>query len=939
MKSFALFPQSFQAPSRFLFNGWGMALLLQAVAVIGLVGYLVGNPQPAETLSFCLGLLVAAIGLEILLLYELRHTSLPASSQDPIRSMFDNALDGMFQTSADGKYLHANPALARIYGYSSPEELLAVQPNFNGHLYVDPNRHQEFVTLMQQQGSVSNFEAQIYRRDGSVIWIAETSRAVCDSTGNILYYEGIVKNISDRKQAELALRLSEEKFSKAFRCSPNAVTITHLIDGQHIEVNDTFCQLTGYSREEVIGHTATELDLWIDGWEREQMFDQLTGQGSVRNFEFSFRTKSGEARTALLSAEVININGEDYLLALSNDITERKEAEAALQRSEERNRALLKAIPDLLIWTDKEGVYLDRLSGNPDLDIVSKPDRVGSKTAEFLPPDLAEQRMHAIQQALQTGEVQVYEQQVVLKGELQYEEVRIVTLDAEKVLIIIRNITERKKAEKELAKAKEAAEAANRAKSVFLANMSHELRTPLNAILGFTQVMLRDPILSHEQQDNLNIIHRSGEHLLALINDVLDMSKIEAGRITLNENSFDLYQLLDSIESMLHLRAEAKGLQLLFDYSGALPQYIKVDDSKLRQVLINLIGNAIKFTQTGGVVLRVICVPDKLRFEVEDTGVGIEEAELETLFEPFVQTGAGRKAKEGTGLGLPISRQFVRLMGGDITVRSTPGQGTLFQFEIPMTLADVNDLKNPQQRRRVIGLAPDQPVYRLLVVDDRWENRQLVVKLLTPMGFEVREAENGQAAIELWERWAPHLIWMDMRMPVMDGYEATRYIKRQLKGQATVIIALTASALEEEKSIVLSVGCDDFVRKPFREEVLFAKMAEHLGVEYIYEEAQSLERKKSVDPGNAVAAELGNASFLSSSFGKSAVLQASSLQVMPADWLLALQEAATIADSDLVLQLTAQIPSEYTPLARALEDLVNDFRFSKIIDLIQQALA
>lgn len=916
-----------------------MALLLQAAAVIGLTVYLLSNAQPAETLAFCLGVLVAAIGLEILLLYELSQTRLHERSVDAIRSMFDNALDGMFQTSVDGKYLNANPALAQIYGYSSPEELLAVQPNLHGHLYVDANRRQEFIALMQQQGSVSNFEAQIYRRDGSVIWIAETSRAVRDPAGNILYYEGTVKNISDRKQAEFALCLSEEKFSKAFRCSPNAMTITHLMDGQHIEVNDTFCLLTGYSREEVIGRTATELDLWIEGSERDQMFDQLAAKGSVRNFEFSFRTKSGDIRTALLSAEVINIHGENYLLALSNDITERKQAEAALQKSEERNRSLLKAIPDLLIWTDKEGVYLDRLSGNPDLDIVSKPERIGSKTTEFLPPDLAEQRMHAIHQALQTGEVQVYEQQVVLKGELQYEEVRIVTLDAEKVLIIIRNITERKHAERELAKAKEAAEAANRAKSVFLANMSHELRTPLNAILGFTQVMLRDPALSHEQQDNLNIIHRSGEHLLALINDVLDMSKIEAGRITLNENGFDLYQLLDSIESMLHLRAEAKGLQLLFDYADALPRYIKVDDSKLRQVLINLIGNAIKFTQTGGVVLRVISMPERLRFEVEDTGVGIEEAELETLFEPFVQTGAGRKAKEGTGLGLPISRQFVRLMGGDITVRSTPGQGTVFQFEIPVTLAEANDLKNPQQQRRVIGLAPDQPVYRLLVVDDRWENRQLVVKLLTPMGFEVQEAENGQAAIERWERWSPHLIWMDMRMPIMDGYEATRYIKRQLKGQATVIIALTASALEEEKSIVLSAGCDDFVRKPFREEVLFAKMAEHLGVQYIYEEAQSLIGRKLVDPDKVPTAELGTASSFSASVGKSAALQASSLQVMPADWLLALQEAATIADSDLVLQLTAQIPSEHTPLARTLEDLVNDFRFSKIIDLTQQALA
>jgi signal transduction histidine kinase/ActR/RegA family two-component response regulator len=390
----------------------------------------------------------------------------------------------------------------------------------------------------------------------------------------------------------------------------------------------------------------------------------------------------------------------------------------------------------------------------------------------------------------------------------------------------------------ELNKAKQSAEAANSSKSEFLANMSHELRTPLNAILGFAQVMNRDASLAPQQQENLGIINRSGEHLLSLINDVLDMSKIEAGRITLTENAFDLYQLLRTIQEMFQLKAESKGLQLSIECTPDLPDYIYTDESKLRQILINLLGNAVKFTQEGGVILRVRAKeqekitsphPFSLIFEVEDTGPGIAPNELESLFEPFVQTETGRKSQQGTGLGLPISRKFVQLMAGDITVNSTPGQGTIFQFDIQVKLAEVADLPEPQQTRRVLGLEPGQPEYRILVVDDRDLNRRLLTKLLSPVGFQVREAENGQEAIAVWSSWEPHLIWMDMRMPVMNGYEATKQIKSDLKGQATAIVALTASILEEEKAVVLGAGYDDFVRKPFREDAIWEKIAKYLG--------------------------------------------------------------------------------------------------------------
>ncbi|WP_186441055.1 HAMP domain-containing hybrid sensor histidine kinase/response regulator, partial [Desulfamplus magnetovallimortis] len=446
--------------------------------------------------------------------------------------------------------------------------------------------------------------------------------------------------------------------------------------------------------------------------------------------------------------------------------------------------------------------------------------------------------------------------------------------------------------------AEKAADAANMAKSNFLANMSHELRTPLNAIIGFSQLMKNDTNSTSEQKERTGIILKSGMHLLVLINDILEVSKIEAGRLEIEISTFDLHQLINDVISMIEPRFANTELQLVKDIDPEIPVWFKGDQQKIKQVLINLFGNAVKFTKEGSVTLRVVCgqffcfspeisgesgksnvseiwseesekrdLPETrneserwndsdirsksgvsnesemsmfITFEVSDTGVGIAPEEKSKLFKKFSQTNTGIKSGEGTGLGLSISHEYVRLMEGELTVESDVGKGSTFRFTIPLQPVAVDESLGSSRQNstlRVSTIAPGQKHFRILVVEDNAENRNLLLQLLLDAGFQVRSAENGLKGVELFESWHPHLIWMDIRMPVMDGYEASRRIKESDNGKNVVIIALTASVFEEQKHKILSAGCDDFIRKPFLTEDIFDAISRHLGVRYLYEDS------------------------------------------------------------------------------------------------------
>lgn len=486
----------------------------------------------------------------------------------------------------------------------------------------------------------------------------------------------------------------------------------------------------------------------------------------------------------------------------------------------------------------------------------------------------------------------------------------------------------------DLREARLLADQANRAKSVFLSNMGHELRTPLNVILGFVQLMARNPQMPPEELEHLRTIQRSGDYLLALINQVLDLSKIETDRITLRPEPFNLYDLLTDIQRMVILKAEQKGLELNVRWADSVPGLICADEVRLQQIIINLLNNAIKFTAAGAVTLRIAgerlhdaaappsdCVDESaagrcmLHIEITDTGPGMTPEELDHVFDPFTQAAAGRQAPEGSGLGLSISRAFARMMGGDVTLESEPGRGTTARASCLVDIPEGAPLQQRPGRRHILSLEPGQPRYRILIADDHADCRTLLARLLDAIssagtGLEVQEASSGADTLALWERWQPHLIWLDIKMPDMSGYEVAARIREHDNGR-TMLVAMTASSFEMERERALRAGCNDFVRKPFREADIFACLRRHLGLRFIDQDSD-------LAPPQVLTPEEMSAG----------------LAALPDALLAELSTAVERVDLTLTRQLIARISASDPVLAEALGGLLKGFRFDVLQTLI-----
>ena len=667
------------------------------------------------------------------------------------------------------------------------------------------------------------------------------------------------------------LQESEEKYRTLIQ-KIQAAVIVHGADTQILTSNTMAQQLLGLTEDQLLAKTTIDPDWHFfrdDG--TDAPFDEypvnqvLTSHKPLRNLILGIHRPLKKDVWVLVNADPVfnDADAISQVIVTFIDITEYRQIQLRLYASEREFRTLAENSPDVIVRYDRQG---RRIYVNPEFERVNHltAQQVLGKTPDELSTELkpwAKMFTENLMEAMASGSVVKLDFSWTDDGKQSCWFVRIVPEFNEdgkvmSALSIWSDITQRKQVEEELRQhkdqledtiqqrtaelllARDAAEAANKAKSVFLANMSHELRTPLNAILGFSSMMRRDPQLTASQSENLHIINRSGEHLLNLINDVLEMAKIEAGRLQLDIAPFDLGSLVQDVTEMMQIRAQEKGLWLQLEQPAEFPRYIKSDEARIRQILINLINNAVKFTEQGGITLRLKGQTNAryhLLIEVEDSGAGIAPKDQTRLFEPFVQLTEG-STQHGTGLGLAITRQFVKLMGGSIGVESAQGQGSLFRIDLPVELAEADDILQPKtlEPAEVAGLVPGQPRYKIMIVEDQHENQLLLSKLMIDLSLEVKVAENGQQCLELFQNWQPDLIWMDRQMPIMDGIETSKRIRQLGTGQTVKIVAVTASAFKEQQQEMLDAGIDDFVRKPYRFKEIYDCMARQLDIKFIY---------------------------------------------------------------------------------------------------------
>ena len=886
-------------------------------------------------------------------------------------------------TNLDGIIEFVNPAFTRVTGYT-PEEITGKNPRI---LKSGRQSEEIYRELWQtiSRGDVWQGELLNKKKNGELYWAHATISPVKDSSGAVNSYLAIEEDVTRQKEALAALEDRERRL-RLITDNISDLIVQVNRQGILQYASPSTLRVLGYPQEAVVGKSIFRFVHAEDRRALSRQFMEDMAGRRENLYEFRLRCKNGRCKIISARGNLITDKDDRIIGAVfgGRDVTERRRLETRLQeayaaqekrlkemtglnellqalsRASDLRAALELATRALAELFDTFQCSITLLNETKDALIVaaqysSRPDQpsvVGAviplqdnaRTRQVIDtgkpvyvPDAPNDPLTAPETRRLLQKAGVYSHMILpllARGELigtigididrpdkhfTPDDVRLAEIVTGQIASVIANarlLDEREEAVR-------AAEAANKAKSAFLASMSHELRTPMNAILGFAQLLQRDPDLTENQREKLSTIARSGKHLLTLINDILEMSRIEAGQTRVNPDDFALPALLDNVVSMLSVRAEEKGLQLSLKLPPDLPHYVRTDESKLRQILINLTSNAIKFTETGGVTLAVERRPAQkqhvtgllpvgqeqlctLVFSVTDTGIGLSPEDQERIFQPFAQTERGRR-QQGTGLGLAISRHFADLLGGSLQVDSAPGAGSTFTFDIQAAI--VENAVLPDVPAPVASLAPGQPAYRILIVEDNPTNLRLLEEALRVVGMTTRGAADGRTGVNLARAWRPHLVIMDVTLPGMDGLEATWRIKAGIPH--TPVIILTARAFAQDREAAFAAGCDAFMTKPVDMAALFQQIGRLTGAQFVYETDEAESRETA------------------------ALLAPERLAGLPPEIRQALYKAAVIADRQGVNRLIDQIQAEDSSLAEALRDLARAFQFDRLAALVE----